>query len=80
MATSKDAILAELADIATAKSRIYKIGASSQIPGAIGTSQANLDALLRRERELRGKLLRAGGAPCRLRPNYLPTSARDWED
>ena len=83
MATSKDAILRELAKVNKALDRSYDIGASSQIPGSIGTSQVNFDALLRRKRELESKLLRAGAPGFhRLRPNYLSagTYGRDWTE
>ncbi len=81
MATSKDALLEELAAIRTAKLRILGAGQSVTLPGGgPQITQASFAALCRREREIRRALLMAGGAKDCIRPAYSSDSGIDWEE
>lgn len=81
MATSKDVLLAELDAIHEAKLRILKAGQSVTLPGsAAQINQPSFAELCKREREIRSRLLRSGGAPTRVRPDYSDGHAVDWSD
>jgi len=81
MATSKDAILAELQAVETALNRVYAVGQSVTVPGTgIQATQASLAALLRRKRTLEGKLLALGGATASVQTKYGDANAVDWTD
>jgi len=81
MATSKDALIAELQAVRSAKLRALKTGQRVAVPGAMDAELVDYDTLNRREAAIIQKLLRAGGATRRVRPKYTDYSGtRDWED
>jgi len=70
MSTSKDDIIAELAAVRDAKLRALRTGQRVQITGGYAVDLVDYTTLCRRERELRSRLLRSGGAVSRLHPHY----------
>lgn len=82
MATSKDRIIQELAEVQEAISRITAAGQMVSLAGGGGQIMgANYEALCRRERVLRARLLRCAAPQYgRIRPNYSNSSATDWTE
>ena len=81
MGTSHDDLIAELDAVVAAKLRILKAGQSVTLPGASAqiTPPAYAE-LCKRERELRSRLLRCGGATSKVRPNYSAATGVDWTE